>query len=192
MSRKNEIVIMAYEAALAKAWEQVSALRQSPKLSVKFLADEYEVDFPNLKILSLSCNILAKDYLTILILHYLAKKLKGLAPIEGNWISFKELPGGEGYYAAFRKRSLLPIIRKYGRKPEELTTCLERLPGKMVQYGDCAVVLGVFEGVPVMVSVFGEDEEFSAEANMLFDRTINQIFCTEDIAVLSAFIASVV
>lgn len=183
---------MGYQAALDKSWQDLEILCKTERLTVRFLGDHYDVDIHSRKVLSSACNVPAKDYLAILILHYLIKRLKGLPQLLGEWISFKELPGGDGYYDAFRKRTLEPIIRKYGENPGGLANSLDRLPGKKVQYGDCAVVLDVFENIPVLITISGQDEEFSAQANMLFDRTVANIFCTEDIAVLSTFLAGMV
>ncbi|MDD5478036.1 MAG: hypothetical protein PHG87_07585 [Candidatus Omnitrophica bacterium] len=69
---------MGYEVALKKSWEDLANLKAPKNLSVKFLADEYTIDSAAEKILSLSCNAPAKDFVSILILHYLAQKLKGL------------------------------------------------------------------------------------------------------------------
>lgn len=183
---------MSYELALNKAWQGLEELSQDKKFSVRLLADEYEIDPGSQKVLSSACNAPAKEFTAILILHYLVQKLKGLPKPLGDWISFKELPGGLGYYDAFRRRSLEPIIRKYGKRPHGLIACLDRLPGKRIQYGDCGIVLDVLEAVPVLITIWGQDEEFSAESNMLFDRTIMQVFCTEDIVVLSGFLANTI
>ena len=106
--------------------------------------------------LSFSCNIPAKDYTSILVLHYLARKLKGLPPVKGEWISFKELPGGEGYYPSFKKNMMTlkgaqrildyRVFRhNFGRFPEyerhleskykELKTISSDLPDKRVLGG---------------------------------------------------------
>jgi hypothetical protein len=183
---------MGYQTALDKSWQGLGVLGKTERFTVKFLSDYYDIDINSRKVLSSACNVLAKDYLAILILHYLIKKLEGLPELIGDWISFKELPGGDGYYDAFRKRSLDPIIRKYGRNPKGLSDCLERLPAKVARYGDCAIILDVFENVPVLITVWGQDEEFTAETNMLFDRSIANIFCTEDVAVLSTILAGMV
>lgn len=182
---------MGYEVALKKGWEDLKGLKSRENLSVKFLADEYSVDFEAEKVLFLSCNALPKDFTVILILHYLAQKLKGLPLLSGEWLSFKELSGVEGYYPAFRKRSIEPIIRKYGSHPDGILAALERLPGKRVDQGDIGIVLEAFEGVPVMVTFWRSDDEFGPEANILFDKSINRIFCTEDIVVLAGFVAAV-
>jgi hypothetical protein len=181
---------MSYEIAINKAWEGLTELNPDKIISVKFLADEYTVDFNEKKVISLACNLPAKDFTAILILHYLVHKLKGLPTLIGEWVTFKELSGVEGYTLAFRKRAIEPIIIKYGNKPEALLSVLDRLPAKRVAQGDIGLILEVFEGVPVLIIFWRGDEEFSPEANMLFDKSILKIFCTEDIAVLAGFIAS--
>lgn len=180
---------MGYQVALNKAWNEIKKRSQEEKFRVKLLADEYEVNTFSRKVFSLSCNIAIKEFLSILILHYLLKKIQGLPVPSQDWISFKQIPGGLGYYPAFRKRSLEPIIDKYGKHPDQLASCLERLPGKKIQYGDCGVILDIFESISFLITVFGADEEFSAEANMFFDRAITEVFCTEDIAVLASYVA---
>lgn len=181
---------MSYDLAINKAWEELAALNPEKTVSLGFLGDEYTVDSQAKKVISLSCNAPAKDFTAILLLHYLAAELKGLAALTGEWVSFKELSGVEGYYPAFRKRAIEPIIRKYGSHPEGILEVLERLPAKRVDQGDIGIVLEVFPGVPAMVTLWRSDEEFGPEANLLFDKSITDIFCTEDIVVLAGFIAS--
>lgn len=181
---------MGYETAINKAWEDLSKLSFPRILSVKFLADEYTIDFENKRVILLSCNTRALDFTAILIRHYLVSKLKGLPKLTNEWISFKELSGIEGYYSTFRKRTIEPIIRKYGNHPEGILGALERLPGKRVNQGDMGIVLEAFENVPALITLWRPDEEFGPEANILFDKSIIQIFCTEDIVVLGGIIAS--
>jgi len=181
---------MGYETALNKAWVDLANLKPNDNLSVKFLADEYTVDLESKKVLSLSCNVPAKDFATILILHYLVQKLKGLPGLTNEWLTFRELSGVEGYLEAFRTRAIEPIIRKYGNKPEAILDDLDRLPAKKVNQGDVGIVIEAFKGVPALVELWRKDEEFSPEANILFDKSVTKIFCTEDIVVLAGLIAS--
>lgn len=180
---------MGYDVAINKAWADIAQLKPTQKLTIKFLADTYDIDLEGRKVLSLSCNAAAKDFSAILILHYLAQKIKGLPALSGEWLTFRELSGIEGYYPAFKKRSIEPIIRKYGNNPIGLLSVLDRLPAKQVKEGDVGIILEAFEGVPVLVKLYKGDEEFGLDAKMLFDRSIMQIFCTEDIVVLSGFVA---
>jgi hypothetical protein len=180
---------MGYDVALSKSWSELEEVTKEKRLSVNFLSDEYSVDLDSRLILSLSCNIPAKEYLCIIILHYLAKKNKGLPYISGEWIDFRQLDGGQGYYPSFRERVIETINRKYGSNPDGLSSVLDRFKAKDIQVADASVVLDVFEGVPVLVEIWKGDDEFGPEANILFDKSIKDVFCTEDIVVLSEFIA---
>lgn len=181
---------MGYETALKNGWDKLINASAQRKFSVKLLADEYSVDLDSRNVLSLSCNAPAKDYAAILILHYLAAQAKGLARIKGEWLTFRELAGVEGYEQAFRQRVIERIIKKYGKNPAGLLSVLERLPGKKIPQADVAIVLDVFEGVPVLIEMWKADDEFAAEANLLFDASIKEIYCTEDAVVLAEFIVS--
>lgn len=181
---------MGYEVALKKSWEDLANQKGPNNLSVKFLADEYSVDTAAEKIFSLSCNAPAKDFLSILILHYLVRKLKGLPALGGQWLTFRELAGVEGYYDAYRKRSLEPIIRKYGQNPDALKNVLDRLPGELSEGGDVSVIIEAFANVPVLIKLWKQDTEFGPDANMYFDASIKNIFCIEDIVMLAQIVTS--
>jgi len=176
---------MSYEAAFKKAWEDLANLKAPNNLSVKFMADEYSLDSAARNVLSLSCNAPAKDFLSILILHYLAQKLKGLPGLTGQWITFKELSGIQGYYEAYHKRAIEPVIRKYGRNPDAIRNVLGRLPARLSDGGDISIVVETFAEVPVLIKLWKPDEEFGADANLYFDASIKNIFCIEDVVVLA-------
>ena len=179
---------MSYEAALSKAWVEIERLSAEKNFTLKFFSDEYSVDAVNRKIISLSCNVPAKDFVSILLLHYLERQIQGLPELSGEWISFKELESGESYYPAFRKRAIEPVLRKYGSNPRAII----KEGSRKVDQADAAVIIEAFAGVPILVELWAGDDEFKAEANMLFDRSIANIFCTEDVAVLGGFAAKYV
>ena len=180
---------MGYEVALNKAWRDLANLKAPKNLSVKFLAEEYSVDSVAEKIFSLSSQAPAKDFLSILILHYAAQSLKNLPALSNQWLTFRELSGLEGYYDAYQARSIEPIIRKYGSNPDALKEVLNRLPGKLSEGGDISIVLEVFAQVPVLIKFWKADAEFGPDANMYFDASLKNIFCTEDIVVLAQLVA---
>ena len=62
---------MGYEVALKKAWDAIQGIDTQHRY-IKFLNDEYEIDYSNKNIISVSCNAPAKDYYKLLILHYAA------------------------------------------------------------------------------------------------------------------------
>ncbi|MBL7157692.1 MAG: DUF3786 domain-containing protein [Candidatus Omnitrophica bacterium] len=181
---------MEYEVALNKAWQELAQLAGEKTYSLRFLGDDYEVDVDKETVFSLSCNVPAKVYTSILILHYLIRKANGLPSIKGEWISFKELVGGEGYYPNFKKRVINTITRKYGKNPDSLLALVERFKAKKAELADVSVVLDTIEeSAPFLITLWRGDEEFGPEANLLFDKSIADIFGTEDIVVLSEVVA---
>ena len=182
---------MGYEAALGKAWKDLSDLTADKRISVRFMADEYEIDLLNRKILSLSRNTPAKDYTSIIMLHYYIKKLQlnALPQPAGKWMDFRELEGGTAYYPTFKKRTIGVILRKYGADPDAIIEAAARFGAKRAQAGDTGIIIEPLERVPVLITLSRADEEFGPDANILFDETIRNIFCTEDIVVLTEIMA---
>ena len=184
---------MGYEVAISKAWTELENLTQKKSHTVRFLDDEYDIDLEKKNILSLSTNVSPKTHISILLLHYLSRKLKGLPQPTGEWISFKQLDGGQFYYSVFRKRVLEPIIKKYGERPEGLISELtKRFKGKEVKEADASIVFEVFDGIPLFIKLWRGDEEFGAAANLLFDKSISEIFCTEDAVITAEVVASMI
>lgn len=181
---------MGYAQAVEKAWADVAPLAGAERYSVKFLSDTYDIDPASKRALSVSCNVSAKDHVTVILLHYLAGKLSpaGLPPLSGEWVDFNELPGGEGYYSAFKKRTIDHVISKYGRSPEALLTAAERIGGHKELFGDVSAVIHPFAETAILLKMSKADDEFAPDANILFDKNITRIFCTEDIVVLTEFI----
>ena len=181
---------MAYAQALEKAWDDVLNSAGERNFSVKLLSDVYDIDVNKKQILSESCNIPAKEHISIIILHYLIQKLKtGIVPAPGGeWIDFNQLEGGDGYYPAFKKRTIDRILKKYGKRPDGLLKAAGRFPASRVDIGDVGIVISTFENVPILITMSKGDEEFEPAANIVFDKTISQIMCTEDIIVLTEFI----
>jgi len=184
---------MGYEVAISKSWAELENLTQKKSHTVRFLDDEYSIDLEKKSILSISSSVPPKTHVTILLLHYLARRLKGLPQPTGEWISFKQLDGGQFYYSVFRKRVLEPIIKKYGDNPQSLISELtKRFKGKEVKEADASVVFEVFDGIPIFVKLWRGDEEFGPEANLLFDRSISEIFCTEDAVITAEVVTSMI
>jgi len=181
---------MGYEASLEKAWDVFKDT--SGRENLRFLSDEYEVDFSRKTILSLSCNVEAKDYYKILILHYLANEGKVSGIEKDRWISFKEMEGGKEYFSAFHKRAISPITRKYGDNPAAMLDRAKMLGAKKIDEGNTAVSIVVFPKIKVGIILWAKDEEFSADCNILFNESIKKILPTEDVAVLGGIVGSLI
>lgn len=123
----------------------------------------------------------------ILILHYLQADLPALPA--GDWVAYREIPGAAFYYAAFLKRAVDPLKKAFGQNIAGLKNAAARLSGVAVEFGDAGFDLQVFPKVPVRLILHVGDDEFPAEASILFDRTIAEMLSPEDIAWLAGMLA---
>ena len=180
---------MAYGTALEKGWAQLAGFSDKDECFVVLLNEAYEVHVRDKRVIMASSKAPAKDFVTILILHYLSGSLKRAFAPSGEWVSFKEIESGQFYYPAFYEGAIKPILKKYGADPQGLAGAADRLGGKAVKMGDAAIEIAAFSDIPVRIVLWKSDEEFGPEATMLFDKNITKIFPTEDIAVLARIIA---
>ena len=186
---------MAYEIALNLAWDNLSRLDlkevagrsegdlKDNRLTVDFLKEKFIVDPAKHQVFFNKLEIKAKDFIAVLILHYLIG-VKDL-PLAGEKISFKDLPGGDFYFPAFRQSCLMPLINGFSNRPQALAEQAKYLNGEVVSLGDNAVEVKPFGRLPLTVVVWGKDSEFSAEANVLYDATAKEFLPTEDIVVVT-------
>ncbi|MDH4163921.1 MAG: DUF3786 domain-containing protein [Nitrospirota bacterium] len=177
------------EAALKKAWDLLGESNPLKRLSVRFLSHEYLVDLDTRSIVNPSTGASAEDGLGLLILHYLARRASGLPPQTGAWLSLSELSVATGFDNAFKKQAIAVLVDKYGCDPQGIYRVLERAPGRKLVQADAAIVVEVFEGVPALIELWTADDEFGPDANLLFDRNVTGIFCSEDIIVLAEAVA---
>ncbi len=180
---------MGYEIALNKAWKEIKELASSSKYTVAFLTDTYEVRVNDQLVLLEPSGTPAKEEVAVLILHYLIGILKHGYHQSGEWISFKDIWGGESFFPAYRKSTIEPLIEMLQRDSEGLLrTLVDRFKGRIVEGGDVSVELEAFPDVFIRVVIWNGDDEFLPEAIILFDKALTDILITEDIAALLYFL----
>ena len=119
----------------------------------------------------------------VLLLHYLITATG--TPVADEWITFREVPSGPFYYAAFVKRAIVPLGKWFGGKPSILDGIAPVIGQVLPSPGDKALKIFALPRVPVVLSLWRGDEEFPAEANLYFDQSIASYLPTEDIAYLA-------
>jgi len=152
-------------------------------IKLTFLNHLCQIRFPDIEIIYQESDEEVPLWSKILILHYLTRS-KGY-PLKGEWINFRQVPGGANYYPAFMKRSQKPLVDFFGNRLELLEKAARALGGEKTHYGDRAVIIPTLPRVPIVLVFWSGDEEFQTEASILFDVTIPTYLPTEDIAVLS-------
>jgi hypothetical protein len=122
----------------------------------------------------------------IVLCHYLLQA-KGTAPA-CEIITFRQIPDGHFYDAAFQQRTRAPFLSVFGERPDLFRASAEQLGGVPVATGDAGMSFQVLPKVPVQLILWQGDEELPAESTILFDATISDYLPAEDIAVLSGML----
>ncbi len=122
----------------------------------------------------------------VILLHY----LQGDPAVQpgGDWVAYREIPGAGFYDSAFAKRAVVPLTKAFGNNPEGLARAAERLSGSPAPVGDHSWDFSPLPRVPVRIVLWAGDDEFPANATILFDRTAGKILSPEDLAWLAGML----
>jgi hypothetical protein len=156
------------------------------KLCVKMLGDEFCVDRSDKSVTWNGQE--APPFFSVLILHYLTD-LSAARP-SGEWISFRELEGGDFYFPAFAARTIVRLKTVFAGREKELEKAARKLDGEQIRFGDAAASFRVLPNVVIAVVLHEACEDFPNEANVLFDAACREILPTEDLAVVASLLVS--
>jgi len=120
----------------------------------------------------------------LLALHYLLGEFP-MAPT-GEWITFREFPGGQFYWESFLSRSVKPLVGRVGNNTDLLRDHLGRFSAAVSHLPDGGIqavirALGVIE---VRLAYRPGDDEFPPSADVLYDSCARRLLCAEDAALL--------
>ena len=119
--------------------------------------------------------------LGLFIIYYLLRS-KDIS-ISKEWISEKDIPGGPTFFRGPHKIPTEIIEKRYENNVEEFKEVCEQLDGIPLDMADAAYAFEITPRIPVAVQFWDMDDEFPAEAKLLFDRTIAEqlapdiVFC---------------
>ncbi|MHB8779918.1 MAG: DUF3786 domain-containing protein [Candidatus Geothermincolia bacterium] len=125
----------------------------------------------------------------LIVLHYLCGP--GGESEAGEWVAYRDLPGGRNYESAFRREAELPLARAIGTDLEPWRRRGLDLGLEREDIGDLAYSWRALPLVRLLITLTPSDDEFEAEARVLFDRGASRHLHTEDLAVLGELAARV-
>jgi hypothetical protein len=107
-------------------------------------------------------------YSSSIVLHYLLNA--DGTPISGNWISYRELPGGLFYWQTI-PGILAVLVKKYGSNGKDFLEKALEIGGKKYTGFKFGTVIYPFKMFPVLLVLNEENDEFGASARVLFDSS---------------------
>jgi hypothetical protein len=124
----------------------------------------------------------------VLVLHYL-QGAKGVGPA-GEWLAYRQIPGGEFYFAAFRKRAEIPLIKAFGRSPGLLSKAAALMGGRPAEgLAGEACAFRVLPCLDLLAMIHLGDEEFEPDGQVLFDKSVIHCLGVEDASWLGSALA---
>jgi hypothetical protein len=123
-----------------------------------------------------------RDDLRILLLDYL-RLGDGSGPT-GKWIGYQELPDGSFYRHAFQGYSGDQLVRDLGGRIDAFRHAAAALDGEPLEMGDAGFAFRALPNVPLAVVWWDGDDEFPANAIVLFDEVAGGYLPTDGLAIL--------
>ena len=123
------------------------------------------------------------QYFDLFAIYYLLRAKDML--LNGEWVSEKDLPGGPTF---FRGPHLVPtdlISNRFANDLQEFKTVCGNLGGTPIEMGDAAFSFSITPDIPVAVLYWIGDEDFPAEAKILYDRSIIELLSLDSIFALA-------
>lgn len=101
-------------------------------------------------------------------------------------VPFREVKRVYPFEQAYKNTIIKEFQDTFSGHVQELRTACERLGGKALPQGDAGYELPVFPFLKIAVLFWDKDEEFEAQANMLFDANITDFMHEENVVCVAA------
>lgn len=169
------------------AWHR-GAGEEEGLLEVPALQQKTILSWPSMSFQQTSVPLLGLFPWRLITLHYLAGA-PGTRP-DGHWLGYRELPDGMFYAGAVQRDVEAPLAQFFAAKPEALREIGFRIGAQEGEVGDVSLLFHPFPLVPVVITLWEEDEEFPAEAKILYDRAGSNNLPLQDLRILADLLAA--
>ncbi|OFW60376.1 MAG: hypothetical protein A2Y75_08445 [Candidatus Solincola sediminis] len=92
-------------------------------------------------------------------------------PLSNQWVPYRELKDGLFYAKSFTDTVEERISRRFGTDIEGMKEACLALGGREVSQGDLGLVINTFPRLPLLFIIWRGDDEFEANARILFDAS---------------------
>lgn len=132
----------------------------------------------------------AATFIESIILMYLATA-DGTPPID-QWISFHDLPDGQFYEQAFRGYSGEELVRGLQGDVAAFQRAAVQLHAEPIGLGEAAFAFRVLPRLRLAIVMYAGDEDFSAQARVLFEATAPHYLSTDGLAILGGQLVNLI
>ena len=108
------------------------------------------------------------------------------ASVCGRFVPFREVKRAAPFAPAFQRMIVAPFCQKFSGHTDLLRQACEKLGGQPVKQGDVGYIIPAFDWMPVMMTFWDADDEFDAQATLLFDADITDFTHEESVVLIGA------
>ncbi|MDY0376209.1 MAG: DUF3786 domain-containing protein [Desulfobacterium sp.] len=151
---------------LPRAAKRLGAEFSKDKLTIRIFGKRFSVDTRG----NLSSDVHINAYMVVPALNYILNS-SGKA-LQGNWITFRELSGGQSRYAHFQQRCERPLKRIADTYTGLFSDMLEIFDGKQIVShigSDISIVLFPLPLFPIMVCYWKPEDGLESSLHIYFD-----------------------
>ena len=159
---------------------------QNGKLRMEFLRREYVIDHAEWTVTRADDGAVPPSIMQSLILTYLYMS-DGTPPID-RWLGFRELPNGLFYAQAFQGYTGAVLVRDLNGDVAAFKQASEKLQGAALAIGDAGYVFQVLPRIKLAVIMWSGDDEFPAQAQVLFQETAAHYLITDGLAIVGSLL----
>jgi hypothetical protein len=102
----------------------------------------------------------------------------------GEWAAFRDLKDGAPFNKAFQSGILDPLATTFTGNKDRLISAAQKLRGQCLP--DNSLLIPAFDCMPVKLNFWDADDEFPAQANLLFDKNATDYIHIESIVTIAS------
>lgn len=166
--------------------ERFSLRYDGDALYITYFAREYRVDARTGEITATDAPEERLRYDTVMAIWHLFYYAKPWARVKGEFVPFRSVRRLAPFESAYVRTILKPFARAFSGKTELLHAACRKLGGRPIRQGDAGYVIDAFACMPLTVVFWDGDDEFEAQANILFDADITDFLHEETVVLVAA------
>jgi len=111
-------------------------------------------------------------------------------PFAHELVRAEKLDTGGFFFRGSHQLPLKKLQNAFGEAPEKLKEAGQLLDARPCDFGDISIEVSVLPRIPMTLIIWGGDEEFSARASILFDKSAAQQMPLDALYALTKFAIS--
>lgn len=111
---------------------------------------------------------------------------KPYAHIQDEWVPFERLKNARPFGPAFQKGNVQSFAQTFAGHLDKLEAAFQKLGGKRIPFSDMGYQIDAFSCIPIRFLFWDKDDEFSAQANILFDKSATDFIHVESTVTIAS------